>query len=103
MPPQGSAAGSGERSPDEESILNGWVRRYYALQQDDLKPWILCDSSVQGFSYVNVSVKGARNNNEDAIYADGQMFAVYDRMHCEKNSQCMRVEVETIAGRKEMF
>jgi serine/threonine protein phosphatase PrpC len=27
---------------------------------------------------VNVSVKGARNNNEDAIYADGQMFAVYD-------------------------
>ena len=78
MPPQGSAAGSGERTPDEESILNGWVRRYYALQQDDLKPWILCDSSVQGFSYVNVSVKGARNNNEDAIYADGQMFAVYD-------------------------
>ena len=27
---------------------------------------------------MNVSVKGARNNNEDAIYADGQMFAVYD-------------------------
>lgn len=24
---------AGERSPDEESILNGWVRRYFALQQ----------------------------------------------------------------------
>ena len=43
----------------------------------ELKPWILCDSS-QRFSYVNVSVKGARNNNEDAIYTDGQLFAVYD-------------------------
>jgi len=45
--------------------------------RQELKPWILCDSSVK-FSYVNASVKGARNNNEDAIYADGQMFAVYD-------------------------
>ena len=43
----------------------------------ELRPWILCDSSNR-FSYVNVSIKGARNSNEDAIYADGQMFAVYD-------------------------
>lgn len=49
---------------------------YYCGVQE-LKPWILCDSTSK-FTFVNVSVKGARNNNEDAIYSDGQMFAVYD-------------------------
>jgi len=28
-----STAGTAERTPDEESILNGWVRRFHALQQ----------------------------------------------------------------------
>jgi len=53
------------------------TRRCAGVCVQELKPWILCDGSTK-FTYVNVSVKGARNNNEDAIYTDGQMFAVYD-------------------------
>ena len=53
------------------------TRRCPGVCVQELKPWILCDGSTK-FTYVNVSVKGARNNNEDAIYTDGQMFAVYD-------------------------
>ena len=29
---------SGKRGPDEESILNGWVRRYFALQPQVVLP-----------------------------------------------------------------
>jgi serine/threonine protein phosphatase PrpC len=61
--------------------LHPWARltaaRWWTGAYQELKPWILCDSTKR-FSYVNVSVKGARNNNEDAIYSDGQLFAVYD-------------------------
>ena len=42
---------------------------------------------------MNVSVKGARNNNEDAIYADGQMFAVYDGHAGEKVAKHLAQEL----------
>ena len=32
------SAGRAESTPDEESILNGWVRRYFGLQQQVVLP-----------------------------------------------------------------
>jgi len=37
------SAGRAEYTPDEESILNGWVRRYFGLQQQVVLPAPICD------------------------------------------------------------
>lgn len=67
----------GDASAEKECLLNGWVKKFYDEQKAELRPWILCDGTTK-HSYVEVTVKGARHNNEDASYADGKLFAVFD-------------------------
>ena len=38
---------------------------------------VLCDSSGD-HTYVNISIKGARLSNEDAICSNGRLFGVFD-------------------------
>jgi hypothetical protein len=38
---------------------------------------VFCDSSGD-HTYVNISIKGARLSNEDAICSDGRLFGVFD-------------------------
>lgn len=68
---------AGDAASEKECILKGWVKKFYDDQKEELKPWIMCDGTTK-YSYVEVTVKGARHNNEDASYADGKLFAVYD-------------------------
>jgi len=53
------------------------MRKFVSDQKPDLKPWLRCDGSGK-YSYIEISVKGARHNNEDAAYADGKLFCVFD-------------------------
>lgn len=66
-----------DAAQEKNCIFKGWVKNFYNTQAADLKPWILCDGTTK-YSYVEVTVKGARHNNEDASYADGKLFGVYD-------------------------
>lgn len=62
---------------DEHTIVAGWISDFHERMKPELKPWVFCDSS-QDHTYVNVSIKGARLSNEDAICADGRLFGVFD-------------------------
>lgn len=66
-----------DAATEKTCILKGWVKNFYDTQKPELKPWVMCDGTVK-YSYVEVTVKGARHNNEDASYADGKLFGVYD-------------------------
>ena len=62
---------------NNDPLIREWLREFRDAQQDELKPWIMVDRSGN-FSSHHVSIKGARRRNDDASYADGQLFGVYD-------------------------
>jgi len=66
-----------DAATEKDCVLKGWVKDFYDNQKAELKPWVMCDGTTK-YSYVEVTVKGARHNNEDASYADGKLFGVYD-------------------------
>jgi hypothetical protein len=59
--PLAGSCGSGE--PDEED----WMQSFVALQEPDLKPWIVHDRSKR-FCFSQVSFKGARHENQDTLF-----------------------------------
>ena len=56
-----------------------------------------CDGTTK-YSYVEVTVKGARHNNEDASYADGKLFGVYDGHGGKHASILLRTKVGFSSG-----
>jgi hypothetical protein len=56
---------------------------------------IKCDGTTK-YSYVEVTVKGARHNNEDASYADGKLFGVYDGHGGKHASILLRTKVYVV-------
>mmetsp|Transcript_11073 Transcript_11073/g.27143 ORF Transcript_11073/g.27143 Transcript_11073/m.27143 type:complete len:448 (+) Transcript_11073:71-1414(+) len=74
-------------SPEE--VLGSWVIKYTDDQKQELKPWLRCDGRGK-MSYIEVSVKGARHNNEDTSFGDGRLFAVFDGHGGKFASQLLR-------------
>jgi len=72
-----------------EEVLSPWVLQYTEAQKAELKPWIRCDGRGK-YSYIEVSVKGARHNNEDTSYGDGRLFCVFDGHGGRHASQLLR-------------
>jgi len=60
-----------------EEIIGPWVVQFSEKQKPELKPWIRCDGRGR-YAYIEISVKGARHNNEDTSYGDGRLFCVFD-------------------------
>mmetsp|Transcript_52706 Transcript_52706/g.125509 ORF Transcript_52706/g.125509 Transcript_52706/m.125509 type:complete len:448 (+) Transcript_52706:146-1489(+) len=57
--------------------FGAWVEKYCKDQRGELKPWVHCDDTGE-YPYIEVSVKGARHNNEDSSFGDGKLFGVFD-------------------------
>ena len=64
------SAQAGPRAPiatSEDGAAMEWLQEFREAQDDDLKPHILEDSSKL-FSYTQVSIKGARHEQQDTIF-----------------------------------
>ena len=54
-----------------------WMRQFADSQVGENKTCVLPDRSKH-YGYAQVSIKGARHENQDALYSDGQLFGIYD-------------------------
>ena len=64
------SAQAGPRAPSatsEDGAAMEWLQEFIEAQDDDIKPHILEDSSKL-FSYTQVSIKGARHEQQDALF-----------------------------------
>jgi serine/threonine protein phosphatase PrpC len=58
--------------------LRLWVQDFIDSQHEDLKPTIVQNKSSSRYSFTQVSIKGARHEQQDTAFSDGQLFSVFD-------------------------
>ena len=68
---------AGHKVAGTEEDAWDWVRDFIAQQEEDLRP-IVVHGSSGGFTHTHVSIKGARHEQQDAAFSDGQLFSVFD-------------------------
>jgi hypothetical protein len=54
-----------------------WMHQFADSQVGENNTCALPDRSKH-YGYAQVSIKGARHENQDALYSDGQLFGIYD-------------------------